>query len=162
MIYGVALNKDLSKMEGQPVKLLEANQRWELTRRDLNRCNAGPRVFKILSKYYLTYSANDVLSTDFAIGYAMADKPLAAWTKSAENPLLSTRKEIGVVGPGHPSIFRSIDGSEWFIVYDTFADPGNPSEDRVVNIDRLVLREDKKLAVKGPTRSPQPLPSRAK
>ena len=43
----------------------------------------------------------------------------------------------------------------------TRADPKKPSSDRVVNIDRLEFTPDGKLRVKGPTRSPQPLPSEA-
>jgi beta-xylosidase len=162
LIYGVSLSQDLSKMIGEPVKLLVANQRWELAHRDAAQCNEWPRMFRLGSKYYLTYSANDSMSSDVGVGYAVADKPLAVWTKSGENPLLSTHSSIGVVGPGHASVFRSVDRTEWFIVYDSFADPNNPSEDHVVNIDRLMLQDNRKLAVSGPTRSPQPLVSGAK
>jgi hypothetical protein len=161
VIYGVAISSDLSKTQGQPIKLLEPTQRWELVHRDVTQINDSPCLFKMASKYYLTYSANDPMTPDFGIGYAVADKPLAGWTKGLENPLISTRADIGVVGPGNPSVFRSVDRTDWFMVYDTFADPANPSSDRVVNIDRLVL-ENRKLAVVGPTRSPQPLPSRVK
>jgi beta-xylosidase len=161
-IYGVALNKDLSKIIGEPAKLLEANQRWELVHGDLNQCNESARMFRIGSKYYLAYSANDHLTSDYGIGYALADKPLGPWTKSTENPLLSSHAEIGVFGPGRGSVFRSVDRSEWFIAYDSLTDPANRSEDRVVNIDRLVLQNNRTLTTKGPTRSPQQLPSGAK
>jgi len=161
-IYGVALNKDLSKTIGESVKLLEANQRWELVHRERTQYNVAPFLFKIRSKYYLIYSANDPLSSDCGTGYATADKPLGPWTKGLDNPLLSTRPDIGVVGPGGAAIFRSLDQSEWFMVYHTFADPAQPSDDHVVNIDRLLLQESRKLEVKGPTRSPQALPSSAK
>ena len=61
---------------------------------------------------------------------------------------------------GRPcSIVRTPDGRELFIVYHTHADPKRPSADRVVNIDRLEFTVDGRLRVKGPTRSPQPLPS---
>jgi hypothetical protein len=46
-----------------------------------------------------------------------------------------------------------------FIVYHTHADPKKPSDDRVVNIDRIGFDESGKLKIKGPTRSPQPMPS---
>jgi beta-xylosidase len=162
VIYGVALNKDLSKMIEQPTKLLEANQRWELVHGDLIQCNESARMLRIGPKYYLTYSANDHLTSDYGIGYALADKPLGPWTKSPENPLLSSHSEIGVFGPGHGSVFRSVDRGEWFIAYDSLTDPANGSEDRVVNIDRLVLQNNRTLTTKGPTRSPQTLPSGAK
>jgi hypothetical protein len=161
-IYGVALSQDLSKTAGQPVKLLEASQPWELRHREVIRSNAGPRIVKLGSKYCLTYSANDRLTSESGIGYAIADKLLGPWTKSLENPLLSTRSDIGVAGLRCGSVFRALDRGEWFLVYESLANPANPSEDCVVNIDRLVLLDNHKIAVKGPTRSPQPLPSVAK
>ena len=161
-IYGVGLNKDLSEMIGEPAKLLEADQRWELAHRELIQYNESPRMFRIGSKYYLTYSANDPLSPEYGIGYAVADKPLGPWVKSAQNPLLSTHAEIAVFGPGHGSVFRSIDRKEWIIVYDSLLGSANRFEDHVVNIDRLALQNNRTLTVKGPTRSPQPLPSGAK
>jgi beta-xylosidase len=161
-IYGVALNKDLSKLLEQPTRLIEAGQRWELARSDASRCNEFPRMFKAGSKYYLTYSANNRLTPDYAIGLAVADKPLGPWTKSADNPLVSSHAEMGVISPGHCSPFQSIDGSEWFIIYDSLADPANPSGYHVVNLDRLVPQSDGKLAARAPTRTPQPLPSNAR
>jgi beta-xylosidase len=161
-IYGVALNKDLSKTVGEPVKLLEPTQRWELAHRDQVRYNQSPRMFKISGRYYLSYSANDPLSADCAIGYARADKPLGPWTKAAENPLLAGRPNQTPVGLGQGSVFRSLDGSERFLVYSALEDPANPTGYRVVNIDRLVPQESRKLSVPGPTRSPQPLPSMLK
>ena len=160
-IYGVALNRDLSGMIGEPVKLLEPTQRWELARRDSIRYNEAPRMFKISGKYYLTYCANDPLSTDHAIGYARADKPLGPWTKATENPLLSNRPDRGVVGFGQGSVFRALQGGERFMVYSAWADPASLSAGRTVSIDRLVL-DNRKLSVLGPTRSPQPLPGTPK
>jgi len=150
-IYGVALNKDLSKTVGSPVKLVQADQRWELLHKDVNQCNESPRMIKIASKYYLTYSANDRLSPDYGIGYALAGKPLGPWTKSEANPLLQSRPEIGVFGPGHGAVFQSLTPYEWFIVYDSLADATNRSEDHLVNLDRVDLRTDRTLTTKGPT-----------
>jgi hypothetical protein len=158
-IFGVALNKDLTKIVGEPVKLLEPAQRWELARRDQVRYNEAPRMFKISGRYYLSYSANDPLSPDCAIGYARADKPLGPWTKAAENPLLSSRPDQGVVGLGQGSTFRSLDTGDRFLVYSAIADPENPSGYRTVNMDRLVLEDGRKLTVLGPSRSPQRLPT---
>lgn len=153
-IYGVALSKDLSKTTGQTLKLLEANQLWELAHRDLNQCNDFSRILRIGANYYLTYSANDHLSADCGIGYAVADRPLGAWTKSAQNPLLASHPESGLFGPAHGSVFRSVDRTEWFIAYDSLTDPSNHPADRVVNIGTLMLQPDGKLGVKGLTPSP--------
>jgi len=162
VVCGVGLNKDLSKTLGEPAKLLEPTQRWELARRDLFRYNESPRMFKISGKYFLCYSANDPLSAECAIGYARADKPLGPWTKAEENPLLAGRPQRGVAGLAQGSIFRSLDGTERFLVYSSLADPANPTGFRNINVDRIVPQESRKLRVVGPTRTPQPLPSAPK
>lgn len=157
--YGVRLKGDLSGPVGEPVKLIEASQPWERVRWAENRCNEGAFVLKHQGRYYMTYSANHTGFPTYGIGYATADEPLGPWTKTEENPILSSHLEIGVSGPGHNSIVASPDGSELFIVYHTHADPNRPSGARVVNIDRLEFTSDGRLRVKGPTRTPQPLPS---
>lgn len=160
IIYGVALTRDLAQPVEAPVKLLEASQAWERVNWAKNRCNEGPTVFKQNSKYYMTYSANHTCYPTYGVGYATADSPLGPWTKAEENPILATTPEIGISGPGHNSIVHSPDGTEVFIVYHTHADPANPSADRIVNIDRIII-ENGKLQVQGPTRSPQPIPAGA-
>jgi GH43 family beta-xylosidase len=159
IIYGVELEKDLSKPIGQPVMLFEANQKWEIIRDD-NRCNEGPTVIKHKSKYYMTYSANNTCYYGYAVGYAVSDLPLGNWSKPEDKPILDAKPEIGVTGPGHNSLFLSPDGREMFIVYHTHADPKNPSDDRVVNIDRIIFDDSGKLKVIGPTRDKQELPSK--
>ena len=157
--YGVQLAPDLSRPVGEPVPLLEASQPWERVNWAKNRCNEGATVLKHQGRYYLTYSANHTAFPQYGVGYATADRPLGPWTKAEENPILASRLELGVSAPGHNSIVRSPDGKELFIVYHVHADPRQPSEDRVVSIDRLEFTADGKLRVLGPTRAPQPLPS---
>ena len=159
MIYGVQLERDLSKPVGEPVKLLEASQPWERINWARNRCNEGPTVIKHAGRYYMTYSANNTGWPGYGVGYATAKSPLGPWSKAEGNPILASHLEIGVSSPGHNSIVTTADGKEMFIVYHTHADPRNPSDNRVVNVDRLEFTADGKLRVIGPTRSPQPLPS---
>jgi hypothetical protein len=102
---------------------------------------------------------NHTAFAQYGIGYATADKPLGPWVKAGENPIAATNLDIGVSGPGHNSITRSPDGKEIFIIYHTHADPQKPSGNRVMNIDRLHFTESGQLRIKGPTRSPQPMPS---
>jgi len=147
--------------DGEPVKLMEADQPWEKVRYAENRCNEGAFVLKHGGRYYMTYSANHTGFPHYGIGYATADKPLGPWVKAAENPIAATNLDIGVSGPGHSCVTSSPDGTEMFIVYHTHADLRKPSGDRVVNIDRIGFDETGKLKIKGPTRSPQPMPSRA-
>ena len=162
VIYGTPLAKDLSKPAAEPVLILEASQPWERVDWEHNRCNEGPTVIKHNGKYYMTYSANHTEYPHYGVGYAVADKPLGPWVKAKENPILASQLDLGVSAPGHNSIVRSPDGTEFFLVYHTHADPKKPSSDRVVNIDRMIFDKDGRLIIKGPTRSPQPLPAGAK
>jgi beta-xylosidase len=157
--YGVRLKSDLSAPDGEPVKLMEASQDWERVNWNENRCNEGVTVIKHDGVYYMTYSANHTEYSRYGVGYATAKHPLGPWTKALENPILSSRLEIGVSAPGHNSLVLSPDGTEMFIVYHTHADPMKPSSDRVVNIDRITFDAGGKLCVAGPTRSPQAPPS---
>ena len=109
-------------------------------------------------RYFMTYSANHYAEPFYAIGYATAAAPLGPWTKPADNPLVASDEKLGVSGPGHSCIIPSLDSRELFLIYHTHALPGDPKRGRTVNIDRIVVEEGK-LRVKGPTRSPQPLPS---
>lgn len=156
--YGVALEQDLSKPVGTPVQLMEASQEWERINWDTNRCNEGPTVLKHGGKYYMTYSANQTSLPGYGVGYATADSPLGPWTKAAENPILAGNASIGVSSPGHNSIVATPADDGLLIFYHTHADPAHPSQDRVVNMDRLEFTADGKLRVEGPTRTPQPLP----
>lgn len=154
MVYGVALAKDLSKTNGKPVKLLETGEAGELAP---NAFDQAGRVFRAGSKYYLVYSVTDPHSPGLAVGYASADNPLGPWSKGP-TPLLRPRPEIGVMSLGHPAVFCSLNRNEWFIVYDSLTRPAGCVEAHVVNFDRIQLQENSRLAVRGPTRSPQPLP----
>ena len=100
-------------------------------------------MFKIGSKYYLTYSAGDPHSLKSAIGYATADKPLGPWTKSEENPLLSAGAESGIAFPTQGSVFRSLDGKAWFITYQTTQSvpTGSVASINVENLELMGIRQ---------------------
>ena len=157
-IYGVALTKDLSGPAGAPKLLMEVSQPWELVHAAVNRCNEGPTVFRHDGRYYMTYSANDTSTPAYGIGVATARTPLGPWVKSAENPVLKTVPTLGVSGPGHNSIVASPNGQELWMVYHTHADPAHPSENRVVNADRIEFDTNGGMHVTA-TRTPQPLPA---
>lgn len=162
-IYGVELTRDLARPVGAPRLLMQASQPWELVHAAVNRCNEGPTVFVHDGRYYMTYSAGDTSTPAYAIGYATARSPLGPWVKSESNPLLKTMVgsgiSPGISGPGHNSIVASPNGKEMWMVYHTHADPARPSEDRVVNADRIRFDRDGGMHVEA-TRGAQRLPGR--
>ena len=86
-------------------KCLNANEPWE---RVQARVSEGPFMLKHNGKYYLTYSANDYQSQDYAIGYAVAETPRGPFQKAKVNPIL--RRPAGFVGSGHHSFFKDKEG----------------------------------------------------
>jgi GH43 family beta-xylosidase len=159
VIMGVELSSDLSTPLHEPKLCLYPSQAWEGPESMKARSNEGMTVFKKNDTYYMTYSGNHYADPNYGVGFAVSDKPLGMWTKFGNNPILKRDISIGVSGPGHNSIVRSPDQSEWFMVYHSHASLEEPSGRRVLNIDRLVFSEDGSLSVIGPTRTPQPLPS---
>lgn len=158
IIYGVRLKADLSGIEGEPVLCVQADQPWELPEAGRSRCNEGAFVFKRGDTYYMTYSANHYEEAIYGIGYATAKSLLGPWTKSAANPLVSQKPEIGISGPGHNCVLTSPGGKDLWMVYHTHEDTAKPSGKRTVNLDRLIVQPDGSLKLLGPTRTPQPLP----
>jgi beta-xylosidase len=159
MIMGVELSSDLSKPLHEQILCLYPSQGWEGPESMKARSTEGMTVVKKDSVYYMTYSVNHYSDPNYGVGYAVANKPLGMWVKYKDNPILRQNVSMGVSGPGHNSIVKSPDQKEWFIVYHSHADPEKPSGKRILNIDRLVFNADGTLSVKGPTRTPQPLPS---
>ena len=69
----------------------------------------GPNMVKHNGIYYLTYSANNYESQDYAIGYATTPSlSEPKWTKAASNPIL--RRIYDLVGTGHHTIFNDANG----------------------------------------------------
>jgi beta-xylosidase len=162
MVMGVELSSDLSKPLHEQKLCLYASQDWERPESMKARSNEGMTVFKKNGVYYMTYSGNHYADPNYGVGYAVSDRPLGMWVKYKENPILKQDTSIGVSGPGHNSIVKSPDQKEWFIVYHSHANPDKPGGRRILNIDRLVFKSDGTLSVKGPSRTPQPLPSGSK
>ena len=142
-VYGAFLTHELSNLIGPPVKLVQPEQRWELQ-------GSGPgldssSMFRIGSKYYLTYSAGNPQTLESGIGYATADKPLGPWVKSEANPLLSTRPESGLSFPTQGSVFHSLDSKTWFILYQTKQSGGDVAG--LINVENLELTGIRQMLV---------------
>ena len=113
----VRLKEDLSGFDGEPRLVSRASQPWELVNRERNRCNEGAFVFKRAGVYYMTYSANDTGYSDYGVGVATAPHPLGPWTKSEDNPLMTTDLARGVSSPGHGCVVDLPDGESYFFYH---------------------------------------------
>ena len=104
------LSADDRGLEGEPTRLVSADQAWE------GILVEGPTLWKRNGRYFLFYSANDYSSPRYAVGYAVADEPMGPYTK-AEEPLLETQMLAGVVGPGGQDVVLGPDGETWLLFH---------------------------------------------
>ena len=86
-IYGVPLSDDLLSVQGEAVKLLTPQQKWEKESGD-TQWNEGPEMITHEGKYYLTYSANFFASPSYSLGYAVSDSPLGPLSRQRKIPCL--------------------------------------------------------------------------
>lgn len=116
--------------------------------------NEAPTMLKHKGLYYLVYSGNGT-GPNYGVGYATSTSPTGPWTKFSGNPIMQTTDPVR--GPGHQTFAYSPDGSELFIIYHSF------DEFRRTNIDRAEWVSQPNgpdvLKIKGPTSTPQPMPS---
>lgn len=160
VIWGAELNDDMKSVkEDTLVQISRADQGWD---EDLMRVNEGPFMLVNDGKYYMTYSGSHFESIHYGVGYAVADAPLGPFTKYDKNPIMQSDESVH--GAGHHCVTQSPDGKELFIVYHchyslTVTDP------RRLCIDRIQFSQDADgntvLEVKGPTVTPQEMPSGA-
>ncbi len=146
-LYVQKVSEDGLTFEGTPTKLIHEDQVWE------GNLVEAPYLLRHGNKYYLFYSANDYAGGAYAVGYAVADRLLGPYHKP-NGPLLKTTTEHGaVIGPGGEDIVNTPDGKSW-IIYHSW-DP--TISVRQMNIDELEWQGDTPV-VKGPYRSPEPVP----
>lgn len=113
VIYGSRLDEETMTLDENSEKcLIAATDEWETK---LGLVAEGPFMVKHNGRYYLTYSANDYRSIDYAIGYAVSDSPLGPFTKYEGNPILHRNESVN--GVGHHSFTYSKDGSRMICVY---------------------------------------------
>ncbi len=96
----------ITPMAGTLKHCISVSAGWENIR---PRVVEGPNMVKHNGIYYLTYSANNYESADYAVGYATTtslSKP--QWTKASGNPIL--RRIYDLVGTGHHTLFTDADG----------------------------------------------------
>jgi arabinan endo-1,5-alpha-L-arabinosidase len=110
-IYIQPLSADGLSLLGEPTRLITADTRWE------GLVVEAPTLWKHEGRYYLFYSANDYSSRDYAVGYAVADRPTGPYTKGKTNPILKTNIGAGVVGPGGQDIAVGPGGNTYMLFH---------------------------------------------
>jgi len=139
--------------------LVKPSQSWESPTKT-SKWNEAPHMLKYNGKYYLFYSANYYQSSAYAVGIAVSDDPLSGFVKVDYNPILQAFSDWSYTsGTGHCSIFKSPDGTEYWMAYHSHIDVINGGSERKINFDRITFDADGRLYVNGPSITPQALPS---
>jgi beta-xylosidase len=117
-IYVAEMNDDLlSVKNGTETKCIEADSQWENTDKDKWSVTEGPTVIRRNKLYYLIYSANHFRSPDYAVGYAVSERPMGPWKKYSGNPIIH-KKHTGFNGNGHGDLIQGRK-NEWLYVLHT-------------------------------------------
>lgn len=104
------LSADGLTLEGEPLRLLSVDQRWE------GNLVEAPTLWQQDGKYYLFYSANAYNDRRYATGYAVADDIFGPYVKE-EEPLIATDLAAGVVGPGGQDVLTDPQGDTWILFH---------------------------------------------
>jgi hypothetical protein len=91
-------------------------QDWETIGTTSAPVTEGPSVIKYKGLYYMFYSGNNYSSPEYAVGYATATSPYGPWTKSANNPIISSTIVLEN-GSGHGDFFIANDGNPYYVYH---------------------------------------------
>ena len=111
------LSADWKSIVSEQIECLHAELGWETK---LGLVTEGPFILKHAGKYYLTYSANDFKSKDYAVGYAVSDSPLGPWRRYEGNPVMV--RPQGLPGSGHHAFFTNHAGDTYVVYHVHFSD----------------------------------------
>jgi xylan 1,4-beta-xylosidase len=115
-IFVAKLKDDFSGIvDSSLTECIASTEPWENTAKANWPVAEGPTVVKRSGKYYMLYSSNDYRNPDYAVGMAVADRPLGPWVKYSGNPVLS-KKQTANNGTGHGDLFKSRNG-KWHYVF---------------------------------------------
>lgn len=155
---------------------------WSPSFANDTECCEGPYMIKHGGKYFLTYCANSFVDAEYAVGYAVSDKPLEGFVKPddtyLQNMLLGVPGEPGTYinnrykgftrGTGHASIFKTGDGGDYMFAYHAHfdrnkwddKDAGNTHANwRALAVDYLYFDGNGSPYTNGPTYSLQRTPT---
>ena len=160
---------DLFTLAGRPRPVTRARFDWQIY--DPQRASKGnvcwhtlegPFVLKRQGLYYQMFSGGNWQNASYGLGYGVTDslEREGEWDQPCDGvnqmPVLRSRPELGVIGPGHNSVVRSPDGQSWVCVYHRWQPE---THERVLAIDPLGW-EAERLVVYGPTNTASSLASR--
>jgi GH43 family beta-xylosidase len=153
-IYVVEMEDDYVTPKWETEKLIMTpTESWE---KDQGSVVEGAYMLKHEGKYYLLYSGSNYVG-DYALGYAVSDKPNGGFKKAKENPILKGTADVK--GVGHVSVVLAPDKETYVMFYhrhvsDTQVDP----RDVCIDPMRFVKNEDGsyRIEVYGPTTSKRP------
>jgi xylan 1,4-beta-xylosidase len=138
--------------QGEPVKVLEPTEPWEKAQ---GRVTEGPWILRRDGRYYLIYSGSGADGPDYAVGYAVSDKPTGPYVKHPGNPII--RRGPGVFGPGHGCVVTDGAGRLWHVYHQKVRDDrGWP---RLVCIDPLHFDQRGVLHGRATRGTPHPAPT---
>lgn len=106
-IFAQPVSADGQRLVGEPVVVMENDEAWEA------HLIEGVWVTEHAGRFYLFYSGNDFSTGRYAVGAAVADRPLGPYVKTG--PVVRSSRDW--VGPGHASVAPGPDGRPWLFLH---------------------------------------------
>jgi beta-xylosidase len=138
-IYCVKMDDTLTRVIGEHVLISTPTEEFEKKSLVMGHLwNEGPTVIKRGDLYIMNYSANCYATNDYAICVSTSLSPMGPFTKSRNNPVLSSHEEL--FGSGHNAFFRNKEG-ELMTSFHIQTNPAHPSGDRRTVIGKVTFGE---------------------
>ncbi len=152
----------MTRLEGRPRTVLRASHDWQVFLRDREMYGRrwdwhtleGPFVVARDGRYVLLYSGGAWTEPTYGLSWAVADHPLGPYREPVVGPAILQTVPDRVLGPGHASVVRGRDGTDW-LAYHAW-DPGRTA--RRFCLDRLRWGADGPER-SGPSTDPRPAPA---
>jgi beta-xylosidase len=124
----VPLSDDLVSVIDRPRIVIRASCDWQIYERNRNykgkswkawHCVEGPFVLHHDNRYWCLYSGGAWYTSNYGVGFAIADHPLGPWKDefAVHGPTVLKGIPDRVLGPGHNSVVMGPDGRTQYVVY---------------------------------------------